>query len=274
MTRYRATLAYDGTAYFGFQRQKEGVVTVQSALEAAITRATGQIAAVTGAGRTDAGVHATGQVVSFAVEWAHDVAVLLRAVNAHLPDDIALQDIAIAPDGFHPRYSARSRVYRYLVTVTPQRQPLLRHRAWQLHQPLDVDRLQLAAAQFVGVHDFAAFGQAAHGENTVREVFVSRWERIERADNEYFFYEVEATAFLKHMVRRLVGVQVQAGQSRLTPEQVGEILREGDMSRVKRVAPPQGLTLVKVRYSDKNQPGRDEESDDRIAPCLLDQGSV
>src|SRR3954451_16689750 len=134
--RYRATLAYDGTAYQGFQRQASGIPSIQAAVEEAIAYVSGQQVMVSGAGRTDTGVHASGQVIAFDVEWAHKDQDLLRALNARLPQDIALQDICQQP-GFHPRYDALSRLYRYRVLVAVQLQPLLRERVWQLRRSVD-----------------------------------------------------------------------------------------------------------------------------------------
>ena len=130
MTRYRATLAYDGTAYAGFQRQAAGTPTIQGALEAAIERVCRQTVTVLGAGRTDAGVHASGQVIAFDVDWRHAASDLLRALNANLPTDIALQSIALAEAGFHPRFSARSRTYVYRFYPRRVRQPLWDRQAW------------------------------------------------------------------------------------------------------------------------------------------------
>src|SRR5262245_31730658 len=127
--RYRATVAYDGTAYLGFQRQAGDAPTIQGTLERAIQAVTQQTATVVGAGRTDTGVHALGQVIAFDVEWGHSDDDLLRAINANLPNDIAFQDIARQPD-FHPRFDARSRVYVYQLIQSLHRQPLLRYRAW------------------------------------------------------------------------------------------------------------------------------------------------
>jgi tRNA pseudouridine38-40 synthase len=249
MPRYRATLAYDGTAYQGFQRQAGEVPTIQLAVEQAITAVTSLPVTIKGAGRTDSGVHATGQVIAFDVEWRHDDDALLRAINANLPGDIALQEIR-QHDGFHPRFDALSRLYRYSVVQSAQRQPLLRHRAWQLRGPLDLEVMQQAAALLVGRHDFASFGPPPQGEGTVREVRASRWMRKEQPYGALFVYEVEANAFLQHMARRVVGLLVDVGRGKVTLAEFGRIFRSADLSQVKIIAPPQGLILEKVRYSD------------------------
>ncbi|MBI5668741.1 MAG: tRNA pseudouridine(38-40) synthase TruA [Chloroflexi bacterium] len=250
MMRYRATLAYDGTAYEGFQRQAQGRPTIQGVVEQALAQVTGQPVTVIGAGRTDSGVHATGQVIGFQVEWSHGTEALLRAVNASLPPDIALQDLSPAPPGFHPRFSARSRLYRYDVAQTAQRQPLLWHRAWQVRGELDGAAMQQAASLLLGEHDFAAFGRPPHGDNTVRTVYRSEWTQQPAPFGTWWSYRIEANAFLQHMVRRVVGALVAVGQGRLTVADFESYFRRADLSGLKRLAPPQGLTLEAVRYEE------------------------
>lgn len=246
--RYRATLAYDGTAYEGFQRQAEGRQTIQGEVEQALGRVIGQPVTVIGAGRTDSGVHATGQVIAFNADWRHGADALLRAINANLPPDIALQDLSPALPGFHPRFSARSRLYCYDVAQTAQRQPLLRNRAWQVRDELDGEAMRQAAALLLGEHDFAAFGRPPQGENTVRRVYRSEWEQQPTPFGTWWTYRIEANAFLQHMVRRVVGALVAVGQKRLTVAEFDDIFRRADLSGMKWLAPPQGLTLEAVRY--------------------------
>lgn len=255
MTRYRATLAYDGAAYQGFQRQAGGTPTVQGALEEALARVTGQRVTVTGAGRTDAGVHATGQVIAFDVIWRHGDAELLRALNAVLPDDIALQDIAQQP-GFHPRFDAVARLYTYNVLNAPQRQPLLRCRAWHVWSPLDRDALQAAAALLVGEHDFATFGQPPQGANTVRTVLRSEWTAQPVSGGALLIYTIEANAFLQHMARRIVGMLVDVGRGALSLAQFEAAFRAADLAQTGTLAPPHGLVLAQVRYGDHPRPAR------------------
>ncbi|GAB4519854.1 MAG: tRNA pseudouridine(38-40) synthase TruA [Anaerolineae bacterium] len=254
--RYRATLAYDGAAYQGFQRQIEGTPTIQAAVEDAILRVTGQSVTVVGAGRTDSGVHALGQVIAFDVAWKHRDHDLLRAINAHLPDDIALQDIGQQP-GFHPRFDARSRAYCYTVVQAAQRHPLMAKSAWVLHNTLDLPVMQAAAALLIGTHDFGAFGQPPQGENTVREVLRSGWAQVQTVRGEQYIYEIEANAFLYHMVRRIVGALVDVGRGWLTLQDFDNIFRTADLSQTKTMAPPQGLILMHVQYGDKEDGGED-----------------
>lgn len=246
--RYRGTLSYDGSAYQGFQRQKAHVPTIQAAVERAIEHVTRQAVTVSGAGRTDTGVHATGQVIAFEVEWRHSEMALLNAINAALPDDAALQDLTPAPPDFHPRYSALTRLYRYEVIQAAQPQPLLRQRTWRVRGDLDGAAMQQAAERLIGEHDFAAFGPPPQGEITVRRVYQSAWTHQPAPFGTMWTYRIEANAFLQHMVRRITGTLIAVGQGRLTLPAFEQVFRGADLAAVKWVAPPQGLTLEAVRY--------------------------
>lgn len=248
--RYAARLAYDGTAYFGWQRQGGARPTVQGAFENALGRVLGTPAAAVAAGRTDTGVHAVGQVVSFEAEWAHGEAALARALNAALPADIAVTGLAGDMGDFHARYSAIERVYNYTVWHAPVRSPLLRQRAWHLRGPLDFAAADAAAAHVVGTHDCAALGRPPQGENTVRTITASSWERapgIAGADGAVWVYRVRANAFLQHMVRRLVGLLVAVGQGALTVEAFRAVFAARVLAR-ERLAPPEGLVFETVLY--------------------------
>ena len=249
VARYRAVLAYDGTRYYGFQRQAGDTPTIQGAVESALARVTGQQVTITGAGRTDTGVHATGQVIAFDVAWRHTAYDLWRALNANLPDDVALQTLDVADPAFHPRFDARSRAYIYHLYVAPVRQPLLNGHAWHLalRQPPDLAAMQAAASVLLGEHDFGAFGSPPQGENTVRRVFRSAITG-EGGDPPQVRYEVEANAFLYRMVRRLVNALVQVGTGRLTLDDFEVAFRAADAGWPNPPAPPQGLCLVKVSY--------------------------
>ncbi len=251
MARYGAILAYDGTAYQGFQRQPEPTPTIQAAVEGAIAVITGQTVGIVAAGRTDAGVHATGQVISFKAEWKHDKRELLFAINSQLPLDIALQRIW-HQEGFHPRYDALWRQYAYRIATVGVRQPLLNRHVWQLLscERLDIGSMQEVAAICLGEHDFAAFGTAPQqgSENTIRQIFLSQWEIQREEFGISYIYRIRGTAFLYHMVRRLVGAMVQVGKGKLTVEDFREILLSRDLERVKVLAPPNGLVLEAVKY--------------------------
>lgn len=249
MMRYRATLVYDGAAYQGFQRQIAEVVTIQATVEQAIANITGGTTTVIGAGRTDAGVHASGQVIAFDVEWQHGEHALLRAINANLPQDIALQDIQQV-EGFHPRFDARARLYRYRLIQSKQRQPLLRNRSWHLWGNLDGTLMQAGAAMLIGRHDFATFGYPPQGENTVRTIFVSEWVQTPDVYGTLWTYTVEADAFLQHMVRRIVWMLVRIGQGKLGLEAFEATFRAAKLPKGGSIAPAHGLTLEYVRYAD------------------------
>lgn len=246
MTRFRATLSYDGTAYNGYQIQPNAP-TVQGKLEIALEKILGKPTRVDAAGRTDTGVHAIGQVIAFDAEWKHTSDGLLRAVNSKLPEDIALQDITQQSE-FHPRFDALSRTYRYNIAVIDVRQPLLAKRAWQMRNQLDLVEMQSAAECLIGEHDFATFGNPPQGNNTVRTVFHSAWQSETRPYGKQVIYEVEATAFLHHMVRRLVGMQVAVGIGKINLEEFEAIFHSHDLHQNKWIAPPQGLTLTSVTY--------------------------
>jgi tRNA pseudouridine38-40 synthase len=203
--------------------------------------------AVTGAGRTDTGVHATGQVISFDVTWKHADAVLLRALNAVLPDDIALQDLC-QQSGFHPRFDALSRVYVYTIIHASQRQPLWQRFAWSVWSDLDSAVLHQTAAMLVGEHDFATFGNPPQGTNTVRHILHSAWLVIDEPFGQRLRYTVEGNAFLEHMVRRMVGMQIDVARGQMTLTAFAEAFAAADLSQSGTVAPPQGLVLEAVRY--------------------------
>ena len=253
----RGTVSYDGTAFAGFQRQPRQM-TVQGALEDAIARVTREAVTVYGAGRTDTGVHATGQVIHFATASALPLSTLLRAINACLPDDVTVRDLAEAPASFHARYDAHSREYRYVVENAPVPSPLWRKRAYHVPAPLAVEPMQQALGAVEGRHDFAAFGSPMEhtrperdGEpggvvrgSTTRTMFLARCWRRQR----FVLFCFVADAFLRHMVRMLVGTLVRMGSGRL-PAQAMAALLAGDRSfAAGPAAPAHGLYLTQVRY--------------------------
>ena len=239
----RAVVEYDGTDFHGFQFQLDQR-SVQGTLEEALGKVTGQAVRVVGAGRTDAGVHARGQVIAFSVCWRHTVADLKRAMNAVLPRDVAVLSLEFALEKFHPRYSARSRWYRYAVLNRRHRSPLSRRWALHVAEPLDVDNMGQAAASLVGEHDFATFGQPPQGRNTVRQVLRAEW----RCKEDFFFFDIEANAFLQRMVRSLVGTLLQVGFGELSPGGFVQRLAACDRSLAGPTAPPHGLCLMAVSY--------------------------
>ena len=247
--RYGAILAYDGSAYQGFQRQPQPTPTIQAAVEAALRTICGADVGIVAAGRTDAGVHAAGQVIAFDMTWRHSESELLRAVNAQLPADIALRKLWRAP-GFHPRFDASWRQYVYRIRSPEARDPLTTRYEWHLPgMRLDLAEMQAAAAICIGEHDFAAFGTPPQtgSDSAIRQVFKSEWESEEYG--ELLTYRIRGTAFLYHMVRRLVGVMALVGRGRLTSGDFAAILSSRDIRRAKSLAPPQGLTLEAVGYA-------------------------
>jgi tRNA pseudouridine38-40 synthase len=245
MSHFRLTVEYDGTNYCGWQLQS-GQDSIQARLEAALAQLFGVPLRVSGAGRTDAGVHALGQVASFRAPRPFACDALWRALNALLPPDIAVREAAEVSDDFDPRRAARSRVYEYRILNRPSRSALAYRYAWLVREPLDLDAMSRAAAQFLGERDFAAMRSVGSDEKTtVRRIEVSEWRR---AADDRLIYRVEATAFLRHMVRTMVALMVTIGRGRLPPAAVAAILDSRDRARAPGSAPACGLFLVEVRY--------------------------
>jgi tRNA pseudouridine38-40 synthase len=234
---------YDGTDYHGFQVQV-AQRTVQGVLEEALHRVARQRVRVVGAGRTDTGVHARGQVIAFWARWRHNEADLHRALNALLPQDVALLSLEGAAEEFHPRYDARRRWYRYTVLNRSLRSPLDRRQALHVGRRLDVAAMNRAAAALPGEHDFATFGRPPKGENTVRRVMRAEWER----KGPFVTFDIEANAFLHRMVRSLVGTLLQVGLGQLLPEEFAQRLAACQRALAGPTAPPQGLCLMAVSY--------------------------
>ena len=246
VARFRAVIEYDGTDFRGFQRQAAGR-TVQAEVEAALRRIGWAGKAVLGAGRTDAGAHARGQVVAFDLDWKHGEDDLRRALNAHLPPDVAAQDLAACAPEFHPRYSARSRRYQYTIYNRPARSPLAARYAWHVWPPeLSAAAMHTASQQLIGRQDFAAFGSDPDdGVNTVRTVMLADWRR---APGGWLYFDLQADAFLYRMVRSLVGALKQVGAGELSEAGFGAILRSRDRAQCPPLAPAHGLCLTEVLY--------------------------
>lgn len=244
MCNVRLTVAYDGTAYYGFQFQA-GQPTIQAALEQAIRQVTQESSRVIGAGRTDTGVHAVGQVVNFRTTSALPLDELQRALNAVLPDDIAVSDIAAVPDDFHARFSARSREYRYTILNRPVADPLVRHIVYHFARPLDVALMDTACQHLVGRYDFASFGGKTWARGTTRRTV---YQASCRREGDYVMVNITADAFLAGMVRSIVGTLLPVGTGKLTPDDFWAILLAGDRRRAGAAAPARGLCLMRVNY--------------------------
>jgi len=242
----RLTVEYEGTAYRGWQLQPDGP-TVQAVLEQALSTALRERVRVRGAGRTDAGVHACGQIAAVWVrEVPADLERLQKSLNALTPDDVAVRDITVVDDAFDPRRHARSRVYEYRIWNVAAPSPFWRRHAWHVPSQLDVAAMDEAARVLEGEHDFASF-RAADAEpvrSTVRRVLESSL----RVDGRLLVYRVEATAFLKHMVRNVVGTLVEVGRGERVAGTFRELLAVRDRTRAGATAPAHGLVLVNVRY--------------------------
>ncbi len=245
MAHYKVILAYDGTEYQGFQRQAAGP-TIQASVESALRKIGWGGTSINGAGRTDAGVHASGQVVGFEHEWDHPGEDLQAALNANLPEDISALLVEKVDPAFHPRYSASARRYEYRLFVDQTRQPLKERYAWRIGAPLSVERMTAVAEKMVGKHDFSAFGTPPRpGGSTVRDIFAARWIN----DREYLVFDILGSAFLYHMVRRLVSFQVDVGQGKRRLGEIDELLDANLVLPVQGLAPASGLSLTEVRYS-------------------------
>jgi tRNA pseudouridine38-40 synthase len=245
MARYQATLAYDGTDFFGFQRQDE-VRTVQGEVETALLELGWTGRSILAAGRTDAGVHASGQVIAFDLTWAHSPEDLRDALNALLPEDAAIWEVRVTDDAFHPRFDALHRRYRYHLFTRRMRDPLKERYAWRVWPELDVERLQEAARPLVGEHDFNAFGAPTQPDgSTTRVVHHSAWQVMGGGD---LVYEIVANAFLYHMVRRLVYALVAVGHGRYGTDALQAHLNAPPAKPIQGLAPASGLHLVEVIY--------------------------
>ncbi|MDH3307495.1 MAG: tRNA pseudouridine(38-40) synthase TruA [Acidimicrobiia bacterium] len=239
----RIDLAYDGTDFHGYARQP-GVRTVQSELEEALSRRFGTLRTEV-AGRTDAGVHAAHQVVSFTLPDLPDFASLLIGLRKMLPNDIAVISCEEAPEGFSARYSAQSRTYRYRIHQAPHHDPVHRRFRWHVRWSLDLGAMNEAAALIVGEHDFASFCRRAKGKATIRTVHNARWAR---SAHDLVELEIEARAFCHQMVRSIVALCVDVGRGKLPADDVTRVLSELDRNAGCGAAPARGLTLHKVTF--------------------------
>jgi tRNA pseudouridine38-40 synthase len=238
-------VAYDGTAYAGFQVQPNAP-TVQGELERAIGQVCGEPVRITGAGRTDAGVHASGQVIDFRTASALDGDTLERGVNALLPEDIAISGLEPAGDTFHARFSATGRTYEYRIRNGRTRDPLERHREHWLPGSLDRAAMREAAARLVGDHEFGAFAAGVSGLRTVRR---AGWDE----QGAVLRFQIEANAFLRGMVRGIVGTLVWVGRGKVSADRFEAILRSGDRAQAGPSAPANGLCLIEVAYDGERQ---------------------
>lgn len=243
--RYRAILAYNGARYHGFQLQVADRPTIQGMVEKALFNIIHQEVRVIGGGRTDTGVHARGQVIAFDCEWQHSPQALWKALNANLPPDIVVQQLEIATDGFHPRFDAMSRCYHYQFYTAPVRDPLWDLTSWHVGTSLDPEAIQTAASVLLGKHDFATFGQAPYGDNTIRHMYRAQ---LHRQSEQHYHLVFEATAFLTHMVRSMVGTLMEVGRGKRSLAQFVADFEAAQRHRAASNAPPHGLILISIKY--------------------------
>lgn len=243
MRRIKLTLEYDGTAFSGWQVQPDER-TVQGVLQDCLSEMMGSPTRVVGSGRTDAGVHALGQVVH--ADVARDIPApnIMMGLNSALPRDVRVLECEDAGEAFHAQRSATGKTYRYTILNGPRPTALDRNRVWHIRQSLDLGAMKAGAAHLVGKHDFAAFKSAGDETSTVREL---RELAIVR-EGDHVLLTFEANGFLKHMVRNLTGALVEVGLGKLDPEDIRRLLQARSRENAPKKAPPQGLVLVKVQY--------------------------
>jgi tRNA pseudouridine38-40 synthase len=253
MPRVQLILEYDGTDFVGWQRQPNGR-SVQQTVEDGLKKLLGTRVLVQAAGRTDAGVHALGQVAAFDDPRGLPLKAFSRGLNGLLPPDVAVVDAQEAPEDFDPRRWARGKRYRYRISNRRQRSPLRRRTHWELFTPLDLAAMQAAAQPLLGRHDFSAFRASdCEAKSPVREV---RELTLRRGEDAELVFDFEGTAFLKHMVRNLVGSLVEVGRGKQPVRWVGEVLASRDRTQAGPTAPPQGLALISVRYDGRPETGQ------------------
>ena len=255
LRRIKLTVQYDGSLYHGWQFQPSGM-TIQGMLQDCIYQVSGERVQVVGAGRTDAGVHAMEQIAAFDVHSSMDISVIKRALNALLPPDVRVMNIEEVTADFHPRYGAKGKCYVYLIANMRDVPVFVRGYAWKVKEPLDLEAMRTASAHLLGRHDFSSFRAAGcasrHPLRTIHEIGI---ERLCEAPficgglrGEFVRITVEADAFLRHMVRTIVGTLVEVGKGKLQPEMVREILEKKERRLAGPTAPPQGLFLKKIFY--------------------------
>lgn len=240
----KITVEYDGTNYCGWQIQPNGE-SIQAVLERAISTFFGTPSRITGSGRTDAGVHAIGQVANFLVDKEIEKFRILRGLNALTPPDITIKEVEIVPDSFDARRDGRSRVYEYHIINRATPSPFYLNRAWHLHEALNREAMREAMRCLLGEHDFSSFRAAGcEAIHPIRKVYQTALE----PRGDLLVYSIEATAFLRHMVRNIVGTLVEVGRGLRKPQSFGALLEARDRNKAGPTAPPHGLYLVEVKY--------------------------
>lgn len=256
MSTYKLTLEYDGTRYAGWQNQPNQS-TVQQAIEQALAQITQIHIPIIAAGRTDAGVHAKGQVISFQSDKPLSPYEWIRALNGLLPPDISVQQAVEVPDTFHARYSALGKIYEYRILRAPHRSALDRYRLWHVPQALDLEAMKEAVTYFLGTHDYSSFQNSP--TDTKNPICTLKTFTVEQEDT-LIRLQVEANRFLKQMVRSIVGTLGEVGLGKRQPSDIKQILEAVDRRAAGKTAPPQGLYLVKVLYDSYITPSSSSNS--------------
>lgn len=245
MRTIKLTLEYDGTDYLGWQIQPHGK-TIQGVLEDCLKQITGEEVHVIGSGRTDAGVHALAQVAHFKTKSPIEIHSLHRALNSLLPKDILIKKVEEVDPHFHARKKAMSKVYEYRILNRPLRSVFHRHYAWHIAQKLNREAMEKASSYLIGEHDFSSFqSTGTPTRSSIRKVLRAEWKR---SRGGILCFEIEASGFLKQMVRTIVGTLVEVGKGKISPEEFKEILHSKDRRKAGPTAPPHGLFLKKVKY--------------------------
>lgn len=255
MKTVRLTIAYDGTNYHGWQVQPNGI-SIQQVLQEKLAVITGAEVPVLSAGRTDAGVHALGQIAAFRTLSRHEPEVFLRALNATLPADIRVLDAAAAEDAFHPRFDAVKKTYAYIIANCRDLSPFAARYAWKIPHPLQIDRMQAASACLLGRHDFSAFRASGCGARTtvrsMETIDIAAHSGIDflglRLEGEFIVFRITADAFLRHMARNMVGTLVEVGLKKREADAVPELLRSKNRPDAGPTAPACGLFLERIFY--------------------------
>jgi tRNA pseudouridine38-40 synthase len=244
-TNFKLIIEYDGSRYHGWQRQKEDR-SIQGEIEKALKTITARSVTLIGSGRTDAGVHAQGQVANFKCDTRLEPAALMNALNALLEDDIVIKVCESVHSSFHARYNVKSKVYHYRMLNRPLPAAIGRQYSWFIRKTLNHEAMRAAIALIIGSHDFKAFeGTGSARQHTTRHIYSAE---LSEPDNGLFVFQIEADGFLRHMVRNIVGSLVDVGLEKLTPHDFKRILDSKDRSQASATAPAHGLTLIKVKY--------------------------
>jgi tRNA pseudouridine38-40 synthase len=244
-TNFKLIIEYDGSRYHGWQRQREDR-SIQGEIEKALKQMTAESVTLIGSGRTDAGVHARGQVANFKSDTRLESVELMNGLNSLLEDDIVIKGCETVSTSFHARYDARSKVYHYCILNRPLPAAIGRQYSWFIRSALNIEAMRAAIAHIIGRHDFKAFeGTGSARQHTTRHIYSAE---LEAQDGGLLVFQIEADGFLRYMVRNIVGTLVDVGRERMTPHDFKRILDSKDRSQASATAPARGLTLIRVNY--------------------------